>query len=188
MLYIRPGSQVWQLITLLSFVGEYPVRSLHLLGNERVYKALVHKLTTVQIYRLPQTDLTMETRLLTVTGKANGKTIRLYKSALPILDWIHPDAYRYYMDAFWSHRFPGDAAHWERNHRVAEAAAMFISAGVEAQPYLLPHLQTGIQPTDFDKAMQRFEFSFTAPFHNGVPRIINRIGFAAAEKRRRPFA
>ena len=141
MLYIRPGSQVWQLITLLSFVGEYPVRSLHLLGNERVYKALVHKLTTVQIYRLPQTDLTMETRLLTVTGKANGKTIRLYKSALPILDWIHPDAYRYYMDAFWSHRFPGDAAHWERNHRVAEAAAMFISAGVEAQPYLLPHLQ-----------------------------------------------
>ena len=43
-------------------------------------------------------------------------------------------------------------------------------------------MQTGIQPTDFDKAMQRFEFSFTAPFHNGVPRIINRIGFAAAEK------
>lgn len=39
MLYIRPGSQAQQLITLLSIVGEYPVRSLHLLGNERVYKA-----------------------------------------------------------------------------------------------------------------------------------------------------
>ena len=69
MLYIRPGSQAQQLITLLSIVGEYPVRSLHLLGNERVYKALIHKLTTVQTYRLPQTETKMTTRLLTITGK-----------------------------------------------------------------------------------------------------------------------
>ena len=95
MLYIRPGSQAQQLITLLSIVGEYPVRSLHLLGNERVYKALVHKLTTAQTYRLPQTETKMTTRLLTITGKSSNKTIRLYKSALPILDWIHPDASRY---------------------------------------------------------------------------------------------
>ena len=75
MLYIRPGSQVRQLLTLLSFVGEYPFRSLHLLGNERVYKALVHKLTTVQTYRFPQAETELTTRLLTVTGKANQKTI-----------------------------------------------------------------------------------------------------------------
>lgn len=46
MQYFRPGSQLRQLITMLSIVGEYPVRSLYLLGNERAYKALVHKLTT----------------------------------------------------------------------------------------------------------------------------------------------
>ena len=46
MQYFRPGSQLRQLITMLSVVGEYPIRSLYLLGNERAYKALVHKLTT----------------------------------------------------------------------------------------------------------------------------------------------
>ena len=42
MQYFRPGSQLRQLITMLSIVGEYPIRSLYLLGNERAYKALVH--------------------------------------------------------------------------------------------------------------------------------------------------
>lgn len=141
MLYIRPGSQVWQLITILSFVGEYPVRSLYLLGNERVYKALVHKLTTVQIFRLPQTKLEMTTRLLTVSGKGYHKTIRLYKGALPILNWIHSDVYRYYMNAFWDHRFPGNISHRDRNHRVAEAVAMCMMSGIECRPYMLPRLQ-----------------------------------------------
>lgn len=141
MLYIRPGSQAQQLITLLSIVGEYPVRSLHLLGNERVYKALVHKLTTAQTYRLPQTETKMTTRLLTITGKSSNKTIRLYKSALPILDWIHPDASRYYLHAFWNHRFPGNESHIDRNHRVAEAVAMCMRSGIECRPYMLPTLQ-----------------------------------------------
>lgn len=141
MIHFRPGSQVWQLITLLSFVGELPYQSLSLLGSERVYKALVSRLTTVQTFRNFQTDAEMTVRLLTVSGKRHNKTIRLYKAALPILDWLYPCAYGYYMDSFWNHRFPGDAAHWERNHRVAETAAMCMRAGIEARPYLLPMLQ-----------------------------------------------
>ena len=69
MQYFRPGSQLRQLITMLSIVGEYPIRSLYLLGNERAYKALVHKLTTPETFRIPQTETEMTTRLLTVTGK-----------------------------------------------------------------------------------------------------------------------
>ena len=121
MQYFRPGSQLRQLITMLSIVGEYPIRSLYLLGNERAYKALVHKLTTPETIRIPQTETELTTRLFTVTGKGNGRSVRFYKGALPILDWLHPDAYRYYMDAFWKHKFPGNAAHRDRNHRVAEA-------------------------------------------------------------------
>lgn len=141
MIHFRPGSQVWQLITLLSFVGELPYQSLSLLGSERVYKALVSRLTTVQTFRNIQTDSDMTVRLLTVSGKRHNKTIRLYKAALPILDWLYPCAYGYYMDSFWNHRFPGDAAHRERNHRIAETAAMCMRAGIEARPYLLPMLQ-----------------------------------------------
>ena len=55
MQYFRPGSQLRQLITMLSIVGEYSIRSLYLLGNERAYKALVHKLTTPETFRIPQT-------------------------------------------------------------------------------------------------------------------------------------
>lgn len=141
MIHIRPGSQAWQLITLLSFVGEFPVCSLHLLGNKRVLKALVHKLTEVQTFRNYHTETEMTCRLLNISGKSKNKTIRFYKAALPILDWIHPNAYEYYMHSFWNHRFPGDVAHRERNHRVAESAAICMRAGFEVRPYLLPKLQ-----------------------------------------------
>ena len=141
MQYFRPGSQLRQLITMLSIVGEYPIRSLYLLGNERAYKALVHKLTTPETFRIPQTETEMTTRLLTVTGKGNSRSVRFYKGALPILDWLHPNAYRYYMDAFWEHKFPGNAAHRDRNHRVAEAVAMCMRSGIECRPYMLPILQ-----------------------------------------------
>ena len=141
MVHFRPGSQAWQLITLLSFAGEFPYQSLSLLGSERVYRALVHKLTTPQTFRNPQTGTEFTCRLLTVSGKGPGKTIRLYKGALPILEWLGPNVYQHYMDAFWNHRFPGDASHRERNHRVAEAAAVCMRSGMEARPYQLPKLQ-----------------------------------------------
>ena len=139
MIHIRPGSQTQTLIMLLSTVGEFPTRSLHLLGNERVYKALVHRLTSPETFRNSMTGEEMTVRLLTVTGKASGKTVRLYKAALPILEWI--GGKEYYLSSFWNHKFPGDAAHKERNHRVAEAVAMCMRAGVAYRPYLLPTLQ-----------------------------------------------
>lgn len=89
MQYFRPGSQLRQLITMLSIVGEYPIRSLYLLGNERAYKALVHKLTTPETFRIPQTETELTTRLLTVTGKGNSRSVRFYKGALPILDSVY---------------------------------------------------------------------------------------------------
>ena len=141
MQYFRPGSQLRQLITMLSIVGEYPIRSLYLLGNERAYKALVHKLTTPETFRIPQTETELTTRLLTVTGKGNSRSVRFYKGALPILEWIHPDAYGYYMAAFYNHRFPGGMAHRDRNLRVAETIGMHLTAGVETRAYLLPALQ-----------------------------------------------
>ena len=61
MQYFRPGSQLRQLITMLSIVGEYPIRSLYLLGNKRAYKALVHKLTTPETFRIPQTETELTT-------------------------------------------------------------------------------------------------------------------------------
>lgn len=140
MIYFRTGSQAHRLVTLLSVAGEYPVRSINILGNERVYKALIHKLTMPNSFYNPQTEIeTAIARLFTITGKGALKSLKLYKGALPILEWI--GAKEYYLRNFWDHKFPGDAAHIERNHRVAEVLGMFLGTGFEFRPYRLPELQ-----------------------------------------------
>lgn len=141
MIQFRPGSHVSELVTLLSFVGEFPFQSLDLLGSKRVYKALVVKLTRLERFVNTQTGEQMVCRLFALTGSGKSKTVRLYKKSLHILEWVHPDAYAYYMRSFWEHHFPGDDAHLDRHHRVAEAAALCMRTGIEARPYLLPKLQ-----------------------------------------------
>lgn len=141
MLTLRPGSQAHRLVSILSAAGEFPIRSLHLMGKERVLRDLVRRLTVSQRIRNPDTGEYLESKLLQLSGKGSVKSIRLYKGALPILEWLHPEAYRYYMDSFWNHRFPGDQAHRDRNHRVAETLALCAGAGLEVFPYRLPKLQ-----------------------------------------------
>ena len=141
MITVRPGSHVHRLITVLGLAGEYPARSLGVLGNERTLRALVSKLSTTQELRNPDTDERMRVKLLQLTGIGNAKAIRFCKGALPILEWIHPDAYGYYMAAFYNHRFPGGMAHRDRNLRVAETIGMHLTAGIETRVYLLPALQ-----------------------------------------------
>ena len=131
MIHFIPGSQLWQLITLLSFVGEYPHRSRQLLGNKNAYKILINSLTRPQTICNPQTGATMTCRLLSVSGKWPNKTVRLYKGALPILEWIEPGMMDYYLRSFRNHRFSGDQSHVERNHRIAEVAAMCMRSGIE---------------------------------------------------------
>lgn len=141
MITVRPGSHVHRLITVLGLAGEYPVRSLGVLGNERTLRALVSKLSTTQELRNPDTGERMRVKLLQLTGIGNAKAIRFCKGALPILEWIHPDAYGYYMAAFYNHRFPGGMAHRDRNLRVAETIGMHLTAGIETRVYQLPALQ-----------------------------------------------
>lgn len=141
MITIRPGSHTHQLLLLLSYAGEIPARSLYLLGNPKSWSALIQKLNQSQEFRMPDTNERITCRLLTVNGKGRLKTIRLYKAALPILEKIDPEAYRYYMDAFNRHHFSGDQQQIDRNHRVAEAAMMCLAASVETRQYMLPMLQ-----------------------------------------------
>ncbi len=138
MIHFRPGSQVYRLVTLLSVVGEFPMRSVRLLGRERVYKTLIGKLTSPQVLRFDDGKET-RCRLLTIAGRGAGKAVRLYKGALFFLSDL--SATEYYMNAFWKHRFPGDAAHRERNFRIAEAVAVCMAAQIETRPYRLPVLQ-----------------------------------------------
>lgn len=139
MIHIRPGSQVYEILTLLSIVGEFPTCSLHLLGSERVYKALVSKLTEKQECCHTETGEVVTTKVLTVSGKGSSKTIRLFRKALPILGWL--GAEQFYNEAYPNHKFSGSYYHILRNHRVAEVVAVCMKAGLEIKPYKLPKLQ-----------------------------------------------
>jgi hypothetical protein len=141
MVQFIPGSQVWQLITLLSIVGEYPLGSRHLLGNKAVFKNLVHKLNRPQTFCNIETGDTMTCRLLSVSGDDRNRNIRLCKVALPILDWISPECQSYHLNSFRKHNFSSSVSHRERNHRIGEAVTMCMRAGIEARPFLLPELQ-----------------------------------------------
>lgn len=140
MITIRPGSHVHTLLTVLSFVGEYPVTALGLLGSVRSYKDLIHKLTMPQEFRFPDSEERFTCRMLTVSGKGKRKTIRLHKSALPLIKCWDEDAYDNYMYEFDDHTFSGNARHVERNHLVAETAVMCMKAGIEANPLYTPEV------------------------------------------------
>lgn len=140
MITIRPGSHVHTLLSILPFVGEYPMSALRLLGSVRSYKDLIHKLTQVQEFRFPDSDERFTCRLLNVCGRANRKTVRFHKSALPMLKWWDEDMYRLYMEEYDNHNFSGNARHVNRNHLLAETAVMCLKAGIEANPLYTPEL------------------------------------------------
>ncbi len=141
MITLRPGSHAYRLLLILSAVGEFPTRSVHLLGSVRTLEALIHRLEVSQQFRSETgTDLGVR-KMLTVSGKRDRRTIRLYKSALPLLNTLHPDALTSYLALTGGHRFSGSIGHIQRSHRVAEAVAMCQGAGVEFRPYALPPLQ-----------------------------------------------
>ena len=141
MIYLRPNTYVYQLLTLLTVVGEYPYRSLSLLGNRRVLTSLVRSLEQSQTFHLPNTNC-VSCRMLSVSGHGQYKTIRLHRSALSLLDGLYPGALHTYLTISHRHRFAGGAEHIGRNHRIAESAAMCMKAGIEIRPTILPPLQT----------------------------------------------
>ena len=140
MITIRPGSHVHTLLSILPFVGEYPMSALRLLGSVRSYKDLIHKLTQVQEFRFPDSNERFTCRLLNVCGKGKQKTVRFHKSALPLLQWWDADMYRLYMEEYDNQNFSGNARHVNRNHLLAETAVMCLKAGIETNPLDTPDL------------------------------------------------
>ena len=140
MITVRPGSHMYSLLRLLSIVGEFPSKSMGIFGDVRTVKAMIHKMESAQKIRLSNGDI-IGTKLFQLSGKWNDRTIRLNKNALAVFNDIHPDALNYYLDTFPDNRFSGNQLNIHRNHRVGEAIAMCMMAGIETAPYVLPELQ-----------------------------------------------
>ena len=159
---LKPGSQLHRLISLLSVCGEFPVKSLDLLGNKRLYRRVVSECTVPVTVQNPITKETISLpKIFILTGKGRMKSIRLYKGARPILTWIGEG--RYYDSICYGYNMPMTPAHVDRNHRVAETLAAFMDAGFHYLPHTLPKLKSeGInriittQPLAYPSRMLKF--------------------------------
>ena len=137
---MKPGSQLYRLMCLLSVAGEYPVKSLHLLGNKRMYRKLVKEGLSPMTVRNSVTGETLSLpRLFNLCGRGRLKTIRLYAGALPILTWFGEG--EYYDSITHGYSLPMNQSHLDRNHRVGEALAVCMDAGIEILPHNLPKLK-----------------------------------------------
>ena len=140
MIFIRDGTRVHKLLMLLACVGEYPMRSVYLLGNERVWKRKIRELQQWQDFCLPESGERGRFQMLTVSGKGKNVTIRLHWSALAALKRIREAAHSYYMEHFNQHHFSGAVTHVTRNHRLAETVAMCMAAGIAVLPWEKPEI------------------------------------------------
>ena len=145
MVTVKAGSHVYQLLQLLAVSAEFPASSLHLLGSERSLKDLVHRLESVQDIRFPPDASVLHTKVLTVSGQREKRNIRLGKNALPLLEGLHPGAMEYYLRVSKNHQLSGGHYHVDRSHRIGEAIAMAMMAGLEYRPYVLPRLQNKVR-------------------------------------------
>ena len=141
MVTIRPGSHVHKLLTILSYVGEFPMSSIHLLGSENTWRKLISKLTLRQEFRFPDCDERICCRMLSISGRGKLRTVRLNKAALPILERAIPLGYSYYNQTYARYNLSSLEQQVERNHRISESVAMCIAAGIESCPYELPQLR-----------------------------------------------
>jgi len=159
---LKPGSQLHKLISLLSVCGEFPVKSLDLLGNKRLYRRVVSECTIPVTVQNPTTKETLSLpKIFILTGKGRLKSIRLYKGARPILTWIGEG--EYYDSICYGYNMPMTTAHVDRNHRVAETLAAFMDAGFYFLPHTLPKLKSEgmnriitMQPLVYPSRMLKF--------------------------------
>lgn len=152
MIQITPGSHAFRIILTLLLTGEFPFRSLRLLGDERTLKAIATRLCksdTVQFWWIDEPYLG---RVIYLSGKGKMKTMRLSKKVFPFIgDVLERDLHQY-LCAYPQGHFRGDKTRIDRHHRLAETTAFLMMSGIECSAHLVPQLQVmETLPVDYEE-------------------------------------
>ena len=83
MIYIRDGTHVYILLMLLACVGEYPMQSVYLLGNNRVWKRRIKELQDIQDFCLPDGGKLVRFQMLRFPGKVKRKRCAFISRLFP---------------------------------------------------------------------------------------------------------
>lgn len=91
MIEIKKGYIAYNILYILSLTNCFPVYSLHILGNKRIYNSTIKEMKEKQVYYNCETKEKIECKALNVTGRGREKIISLSLKALPLLEWIGMD-------------------------------------------------------------------------------------------------
>ena len=141
MIIIKDGSHAKRIIKLLLCTGEFPYYSLGILGEIHSVKRAVKRMSEVHEVRVDSGDQIYYGKIVNISGKGQLKTVRLNAYALPLIESLFPDMMEFYRYHTRNHRFKGDSVSVDRNHRVAEAIAMFLMAGIDLFSNSVPPLE-----------------------------------------------
>lgn len=141
MITIRRGSRIYKLLSILAYVGEYPMQSLHYLGSTTGWTNYILQLCHQQEFKIPESNQVLTGRLLQISGSDEYRGVYLYKGGLPILKQAIPEAYEYYTARYPNYFHSARLREVERVHRLAEVVAFCERANIKTCQYELPELQ-----------------------------------------------
>lgn len=135
MVTIRNGSHAQEFFSLLSVVGEYPFRSLELLGSKKGMEHMIHNFRDGQaaIYYDGHSGeaLASSDSLLTIHGRSTLRSIRLTRSGVDALHSMDEEAGVYYDTMYGGDKLQRNELSKVRSFRIAETIAMCMRAGYE---------------------------------------------------------
>ena len=150
-IHLNANCQAFEILKVVAIVGEFPLHRLGMLGNRRMYRATVARMTEEQTYLNDYTKETVTAKVLTIVGKGKRRGIRLLKGAETLLKWTN--LYEYYDTIFGQNNFSGGEKHRDRNFKIAETLAMCRGAGFAYNPAHIPDLAEGSEtlPVEFEE-------------------------------------
>lgn len=93
MIEIKKGYIAYNILYVLSMVNCFPVYSLYVLGNKRIYNSTVKEMLEKQTYYNCETKEKVDCKALITTGKGREKIVKLSAKAKPLLEWIGTDQF-----------------------------------------------------------------------------------------------
>lgn len=134
-MFLKKDTHFYRLLELIGVSGEVSQTSLEILcaGYAKKLLCTVRKKIKIRFEGEVIGDLKV------LTGKGQGNSIRLFKDAVYLLDYINKGMAKHYLEATQGHIFKTELKTLRR-HKIAETYAMAKMAGIEINPFIKPEL------------------------------------------------
>ena len=148
MFKIQKNKKLMNVLTVMTVAGEMPLVAASQLGRHKAYRKALYEFAKQQVYENTKDKSRICVKLINISDRGKHKRCRLYKKAIPILDWI--GMREYYEEMFPNNRVSGGEQNRFRNDMVAEAVMMMLESDIEVLPIELPELRLSNRYNSFN--------------------------------------